>query len=340
MFAPANETVEKYGRPSCYTTIAWRTLLSSNQNLVIGVTLSLTVIPAIVLNSAYCYALYNTKQLRKKSKLLVFLQSLSDFFFGAISIPISVIVYTAYGKIRCCWLERLAMFLGQTNGHISLYLLIIIAMQRYFAVRPRQGNSNNRLVKFALLSFKGLAVIVCIVIIWSIFNGLVSVYFFGYLNSSIPNIIVMILRSLIVLLTYIIYFRLYFSVKKHQREMTANQRHSSKLSHVKIINKNYSSFLKTVSMVLILNAIAYIPVTIADCWTGYYTFRNVYAPRTTRFIYYLVHFTLFLNSSLNTAIFLFRDGASRAFLRKKLCEIRVKAKDLGIKTQSQVPPNC
>ena len=333
----ANETVQRYRKPSCYTTVAWRTLLSPNQNLTIGVTMSLTVIPAIVLNSAYCYALYKTRQLRKKSKLLVFLQSVSDFFFGAISIPCSVILFTAYGNIRCCWLERLAMFLGQTNGHISLYLLITIAMQRYFAVRPRHGNSNNRLIKFVLLSFKGLAVVACIVIIWSIFNGLVSVYFFGYLNSSIPNIIVMILRSLIALLTYIIYFRLYFSIKKHQREMAGNQRHSSRSSHVKIINKNYSSFLKTVSMVLVLNAISYFPVLVADCWTGYYTFRNIYAPRIIRFMYYIVHFTLFLNSSLNTAIFLFRDDVSRAFLWKKLCEIRVKVNKLGAKRQSQDP---
>ena len=326
----SNHTVQKYGKPTCYTTVAWRTLLTPNQNLTIGVTMSLTVIPAIVLNSAYCYALYKTRQLRKKSKLLVFLQSVSDFFFGAISIPCSVILFTAYGNIRCCWLERLAMFLGQTNGHISLYLLITIAMQRYFAVRPRHGNSNNRLVEFALLSFKGLAVVVCIVIIWSIFHGLVSVYFFGYLNSGIPNILVMILRPLIALLTYTIYFRLYFSVRKHQRDMTANLETSSRLVHAKAIKRNYSSFLKTVSMVLIVNVLSYIPILIADCWTGYYTFRNIYAPRIIRFIYYIVHFTLFLNSSLNTAIFLFRDVDSRAFLREKLCGKRAELEEIRL----------
>ena len=331
MKSPPIPPFHNYRKPTCYTTIAWRTMLSPNQNLIIGLTMSLAIIPAILLNSAYCYALYSTKQLKRKSKLLVFLQSASDLFFGAISIPGSVILFIAFGNIRSCWLERLVMFIGQTNGHISLYILMVIAMQRYFAVRPRLGSSNNALAKFLLLSRTGLAITIFIVVVWSTFNGLVSVYFFGYLNSTIPNIMVMVLRSFIVLLIYIIYFRLYFSIKSHQRDMTERNRSPSEISQVECCKRSrkYSSFLKTVSLVLIVNAGSYVPLVAADCWTGFYTFRNVYSPKDIRFAYYLLHFTVFLNACLNTAIYLFRDNASRAFLRKRLCNKRRRVEEIG-----------
>ena len=333
-----NETILGYRKPYCYTTVAWRTLLSSNQNLAIGITNSLTILPSILLNSAYCYALFKTEQLKKKSKLLVFLQSVSDFFFGAISIPMSVILFAAYGNTRCCWLERVAMFIGQTNGHISLYLLMLIAMQRYFVVRPQLGSSRSRLASAVFLSFKGLKIAVMCIVSWSTFTGLVSVYFFGHFKSTVLNITVMVLRSLFALLTYIFYFRLYFSVKKHQRKMTLNKKNAPEMNHFEAVNRKYRSCLKTVSLVLIANAVSYVPVLVADCWTGYYTFRDVYAPQMVRFSYYLVHFTLFLNCSLNTAIFLYRDGVSRAFLRRKLCGDRTKVKEIQPKKSHDLFP--
>jgi len=333
----ANETTLGYRKPYCYTTVAWRTMLSSNQNIAIGITNSLTILPAIVLNSAYCYALFKTGQLKKKSKLLVFLQSTSDFFFGAISIPLSVILFTVYGNTRSCWLERIAMFIGQTNGHISLYLLMLIAMQRYFVVRPQLGSSRNRFANVVFLSFKGLKIAVLCIVSWSAFTGLVSVYFFGHLKSTILNITVMVLRSLLAIMTYIFYFRLYFSVKKHQRKMTSNRRKALETSHFETVERKYRSCLKTVSLVLIANAISYIPVLVADCWTGYYTFRDVYAPQMVRFCYYLLHFTLFLNSSINTVIFLYRDGVSRAFLRRTVCGDRTKVKEFPPRKSREFP---
>ena len=313
-----NETFSTYQKPHCYTTVAWRTILLPNQNLAIGLSYSATVIPAVLLNSVYCCVLYKTKQLKKKAKLLVFLQSFSDFLSGLFSIPGSVVLFAVYGNTRCCSFERILMFFGQANGHLGFYLLIMIAIQRYFACKPL-GKFNNRFVRFSLFTFKGLKITVVLVIMWSIFHGLVSVYFFGHVKSTVLNIMVMVIRTLVLVLTYIIYFRLYFSIKEHQRDMAASKDDLDESYIGSPTNKKYSAFVKTVYLVLIAYAVSFVPILVADCWTGYFTFRNVYAPRLARFIYYLAHCTFFFNSSINTAIYLYRDEDSIAFLKKKLC---------------------
>ena len=309
-------------KPSCYTTVAWRMILSPDQNLAIGVSYSFCILPTVILNAALCFALYKTKQLGKTSKFLVFLLSLSDCLSGIISVPGSVILFTLYGNARNCWYERGLMFFGQTNGHFSLYIIMTIAIQKYLNVRPtfKKGNS---FFGGMLESNRGLKVIVSICFCWSIFHGLVSVYFFGYVTSTIPNKILMVLRSVIVIVIYIFYFRLYFSIKRYLKKKDSCKSIED-ISAATALNdqrkkvKNmFSGFFRTVYFVLIAFAISYLPVILMDTWTGYYTlFKKTAAPNLPRFLYFLAHSTLFFNCAVNAFLFLRRDGEVSKFYSK------------------------
>lgn len=328
-----NLTSVMYRKPYCYTTVSWRTMLSPNQNLAIGLCYSVTIIPAVLFNSAFCYALYKTDQLKKKSRLLVFLISLSDLLSGLFIIPASVVLFTVYGNSRVCLFERLLMLCGQTNGHLSLYLLILLAIQRYFAVSPNAGVISNRFVNAALFSSNGLKLVLATAVIWSLFHGLVSIYFFGQVTSTIPNIMVMTIRAVLLILTYVLYFRLYFTMRRHQMAMAEYRGPSKHPSPVQqaLIEKWFDAFSTTIFLVLVVYAISFTPVIVTDCWTGFYTFRNVYAPDLARFMYYLLHSTLFLNSSLNAAVFLYRDETSRSFLRQIFLSNKPNADTVALK---------
>lgn len=317
LHAELNETFWTYERPFCYTTVAWRTVLSANQNIAIGASYSIAILPSILLNSALSYALYKTGQLKKKSRLLVCCLSLSDLFSGLVTIPGSAVLFAVYGKTRICHFERPFLFVGQVNGHFSLYVLVLIAMQRYFAVKPRTALSHNRIVEFAFFSNKGLAVVLAFVFAWSVLHGLVTVYFFGHVKSGAPNLFMVIVRAIFLIVTLFLYFRLYYSIRQHRVSMASN--HTSVLGHASSahtlpMKRNYDTFSRTLFLVLVAFIISYIPVILTDCWTGYYTFKKMQVPNTARFCFYLSFSTLYLFSTLNTAIFLRRDKAAMSIL--------------------------
>lgn len=320
---PGNETqTNSLQKPSCYTTVAWRMILSPDQNLAIGVSYSFCILPTVILNAALCFALYKTKQLGKTSKFLVFLLSFSDCLSGLISVPGSVILFTLYGNTRNCWYERGLMFFGQTNGHFSLYIIMTLAIQKYFNVRPT-FNKGNSCFEGLLESKRGLNVVVLICFGWSIFHGLVSVYFFGYVTSTIPNKILMVLRSVIVIVIYIFYFRLYFSIKRYLKKKDKSKSMQDVSATTSLNNqrekvkKLYNGFFRTIYFVLIAFAVSYVPVISMDTWTGYYTlFKKTAAPNLPRFLYFLSHSTLFFNCAVNAFLFLRRDEAVSKFYSK------------------------
>ncbi len=214
-----------------------------------------------------------------------------------------------FGHTRVCWLELTSLFLGQTNGHFSMYLILAIATQRFLKIKY-----GMKRLFIATKSGSWTLAVTCFV--WSVCHGLVSTYFFDQLKSRVPNIIMMVIRSVIVLTIYICYFLLYRSVSQ-QVKVTAKWNKSS--DTVQGLSKSRNSvptFFKTVFLILIGLAACYIPLLIMDLWTGFYTLiEDKAAPQWPRFLYYLMHAPFFVNSSLNAAIYVYRNKDCKDYLK-------------------------
>ena len=343
---------------SCYTTVAWRIILSSAQLKTVAASVSVLILPTILLNFAVCIALFKTKQLKSSSRFLVFVLSVSDLIAGIFTIPLTVILFTLFGNTRSCWFERMLVFVGGVNGHFSLYIILAIAIQRYLKIKASPKSSV--ILARAFQSKSGLRVLVFACGVWSILHGLVSVYFFGAKTNNIPNIIMMFLRTIIMLIIYVYYFRLYFTIKKHvqnrarwqqpgkqqrqqkqkqqqphEKQQQPQQKQQQQPAQLEMKARStsgpnvYDAFFKTVFLILVIFAVCYVPVLAFDVWTGYYTLiRKTAAPQLSRFLYFLAHCPMFMNSTLNAAVFLYRDKNARDYIMNQLgCASSVDVKE-------------
>ena len=287
---------------TCYTSLAWRIILTNKQSTTIAVCYAVTIFPIVLLNSALCFALYTTGKVAKASRFLIFILSLSDCMTGLVTIPASVVLTTALSHKRNCWLEMSVMFFGQSNGHFSFYITMAIAMQRYLKVTPSLKFIGT--FRESVLSLTGLKVATLVLLLWSFCHGLVSTYFFGHVKSTVPNMTMVVVRLLILVIVYVCYFRMYWSIKRHVNEEPLQ--HSQSLQ--KHGQKTYKKFVKTVSLILIILAVTFLPALATDMWTGYYTLiKNTAAPRLPRFLYYLSFTAIYSNGIFNAIMFLRAD---------------------------------
>ena len=299
----------------CYTTVAWRIILTKSQSIAIAVSYSFMILPAILSNTALCVALYKTGRLVKISKCFVFMLSLSDTISGLVTMPGSVILSSAFSHQRCCWLERTVMFIGQTNGHFSFYMILTIAVHRYIKIRPM----NNYCIEYLSENTSVKAVFVGS-LSFSIIHGLASTYFFGALTTNIPNIFMLVVRAGILAIVIVLYLLLYLSIKQQIKMSSMLQNFTNEQSASESLetrrNKRYSRGFFTISLVLVILVMSYLPVVVTDIWTGSYTFRGVAAPQILRFLYFLSYTTIFANCSFNAMVFLYRDKDSMEYIRR------------------------
>ena len=317
MFISMNSSEVFLSNLTCYTVVAWRIILTDSQLDIIAASIALLILPVIATNTFLCIALYKTRQLQGCSKILIFGLSISDCFCGIVVMPAVVTMLTVYGHKRVCWLERLAMILGQSNGHFSLYILLSLALQRLVKAKPSTVHSSFLYRLFWTKS--GLTIIFITCSALALLHGLVSVYFFGFVTSNIPNIVMLITRVLITVSIYIVYFYLYFSIKRYvarsvgflDTKSTSGGNATGRRQQLA-----YNVFFKTVALIMIVFVVCYLPLIVTDALTGYYTLlKRTATPRQLRFLYYLFHSIFFMNSVINAAIFIHRDQNIRLYLK-------------------------
>ena len=309
-----SESEISISRPDCYTAVAWRIYLTKKQNLILSICYGSTVIPVVVLNSFLCYALSTQRQWKKQSKVLIFLLSVSDALMGFLSIPGTIILTSIFSHQRHCLIERLVVFFGQANGHFSFYISLAIATQRF--VKLQCSYLGMRI--FTRISFteSGMTTILWCVFLLSCAHGLVSTYFFGLVSTPVPNIVMMVLRGIILVLIQFCYYRVYIGVKNHIKRNPVSNGNESMNSGQKNENQRpnkalYSKTNRTVLCIMVLLVLSYLPATVADIWTGYYSlFLGTEAPILPRFAFYLSFTTIFLNCALNAAVIIYHDWRS------------------------------
>ena len=301
-------------RPKCYTAVAWRVYLSKEQSLILSICYGSTILPVIILNTILCVRLYKHGHWQKPSKFLIFMLSFSDALMGFVSIPSTIVICTLYSHQRHCFIERAVVFFGQTNGHFSFYITLTIAMQRYSKMHWKLVDKYHLIRK--TFTKPGLNLIITLLFFLSCLHGVVSTYFFGLIESSVPNIMMMALRSSVLFITQLCYFRVYASLKRHSETMrTGNPKRSDdtsdKCTRKLPIKSACSKVNRSVLVIMIILTLSFTPAMVADMWTGYYTFiQGTASPMLPRFFFYLSFTTIFLNCASNAAVIIYQSFSS------------------------------
>ena len=300
-----------YEAYDCYSVLVWRVSLSDQQQLVLSICLGLTILPVVILNFALSFALYALGDLRNKSKFFIFVLSISDTVFGLVAVPAHVVLYTALGSERSCWFERAFLFGAQTNGHFSFYTIMAIALERYLHVTSalRYGVESRGIAGYLTRltsTTKGHCILLSIMFILSLIHGLVPTYFFGRVQSNIPNIVMVFVRFIILAAIYISYVRMYIEIRKHVR---ANRP----------LNQKHNKAFRTVVTILIIYTISFIPGMVTDFWTSYYSYvKETAAPTTLRFTYYLTFTLVYLNAAINAGVLIKANRRVLVYYKKRL----------------------
>ena len=284
-----------YMNLDCYSALVWRLYLSDQQKLALGLSSGLTIFPLVVLNFALSFALYKLGDWRKKSKFFIFVLSISDTVLGLVAVPAHLVLATALGSERSCWFERTFFFIALTNGHFSFYTFMAIALERYLHVASalRYGAESRGIAGYLTQltsTTEGHSILLVIMFILSLIHGLVPTYFFGKVQSNIPNIVVVFIRFIVLVATYILYARMYIKIREHVR---ANRP----------LNQKHKKAIRTVATILIIYTVSFIPGIVTDFSVSYYSYvKETEAPLTLWFTYYLSFTFVYLNGAINAGV--------------------------------------
>lgn len=279
----------------CYSVLVWRIYLPRYQHLTIAISFSLTILPVTLANFALSYGLYKVGDWKRKSKFFIFALGISDMLCGLVTIPSNVLFVTKLSYERVCWFEITFLFVGQANGHMSFYLLMAIALERYLNVMAalKFGETFSRRLARFVSSDRGHRILFSAIVCCSLLHGLVSSYFFNHVRSNVANYLMMGVRTVILFTIYVVYFRIYFAIKKYDND-----------SQVLAINQHRAT-LRTVITLLIIYTVCYVPCLLTDFWTSYYSYvKKSAAPSSLRFTYYLSFTLVYLNAAINAVVLL------------------------------------
>lgn len=305
----------------CYNSFLWRQQLSRTQTNVIAACLILIIPVILTANGALVFALYKTDQTKTMPNKLALLLSISDVMLGLICIPTQVFLFAKFPTTRVCLYELTSIFITQLNAHFSMYIVMIIALQRYFKVNPSL-RSRTSWVTEALHSSSGIAVLVTTAFVLSIGHGLVTTYFFNTTKSKIPNYVLMCMNMTALITVYGMYVTLFLRVRIHTRNSRqlheVNGRQATADGNPGNITY-FKDFTKTIAIILIIFAICFMPYLIMDFVTGWYSFaKKTASPQMIRFMYYISFTPGYFFSAINATILLYRNKKATVYIKQRL----------------------
>eukprot|EP00112_Aurelia_sp_Birch-Aquarium-sp1_P001220 Seg1124.2 transcript_id=Seg1124.2/GoldUCD/mRNA.D3Y31 product="hypothetical protein" protein_id=Seg1124.2/GoldUCD/D3Y31 len=313
----SNDTISDKIFKHCYNALAWRIILTKAQSFTAGVCIALVIIPTILTNGSLLIGLMKTKQRKLSCIIYIKMTAIFGCLSGTTGFLMYVLLFTIFHDRRACTFERASLFMAQVNSHVLGYLILVLAIDRYFNVRPNLRQRTG-VIKW-ILSANGSYALVTLAIILSLLHGLVTVEFFGTAKSNIGKLIMTIFNVVIAVSVYIAYLRLYFELRTHERSVKNLRSAQSSSAKVKRGSKYLHEFVKTIAVILVAGMLCYLPFITMDIWTGWYTLvRKVAAPRDVRFVYYLSVIPVFINSSINAVLLLYRNEKALKYVKRCL----------------------
>ena len=292
--------------------------LTWKENIVFGIVFCFVAAYTVLVNIALIVSLVKTRQVNKKSNVLILILSISDLVTGGVCLPFTVTMFIKYPFKRHCILEVIhqatEFFLV-----LSAYMTVTIAVDRYVNINPNLRNSGSGLPRIFSSSKIWLPLMITLGIT-SVTTAVHTVtYVFAKEIHIIAVIAIMSLALFIFLTVFILYLRFYFRIWQFTR---ASGLYSAGTSgnHASSSPRYVDKLGFTIFLILLTIIICYIPFLIITTYQAVRLRTNPASFTHTDYLLYRIFFGLFyLNSGLNAGIILFRNRKLRNYVLSSLC---------------------
>ena len=298
----------------CPNSLASRLTITTAQSYTVAGAISFLILPTLLANGLLLFV--QMRKIKSSYQMNTVITSINGCLFSVSGLPMYIALFTQYRQQRNCLLENTSIFVVQVETHVLGYTILVLAIDRYFFVRPNFGWSKS--VSLWMQTRVGLAITTSAILILSLLHGTVSINFFEGLKSTIAKVAMMLLNAIIVLVVYVAYLKLYCEIRVHEISFSNSQEQNARSQGRDRDGGGYMrEFIKTVSILLIAGIICYLPFLVMDCWTGWYTFGlKTESPQNVRFCYYLSLVPVFLYSSINASLLLYRSDEVWKVIRR------------------------
>ena len=301
----------------CRNAYMDRLILNDRQYDTITALLIVEMAVILPLNALMIKGIYKTKLVASTTWQYILLLGYAGCSLSLLVIPLNIILFTSERASRSCQLEYITIFIGQINCQFIGYLILLLALHRYWMT----VSSQKLHTFFAMTSLTSKSCIT-LAFVLSLLHGGASVNFFGTIETSLPNILMKALDAVIGIVVSVIYLRLYIKIRKcikNWRVRFKGDKGTESSIQIEALGKlptYMKSLAITISLVLLALALCYIPFIIMDSWTSWYTFyRSEKAPKSVRFAYYLTYGSVFFTAIANASVVIYRDRDLRCYMK-------------------------
>ena len=257
------------------------------------------MISNLVANLAVVYALLSTKQLRNVSMRLILYLSISDCSLAFIGQPLFIVMMTEYLDSSNCTFETVIQVVIVSSAHISGYIIILIAWDRY--VRMKYLQSNSVVIK----SWK-VHVSVVIVLFLSFLEGVIHAIGTTLEVFADMNIVQAITDILLMFVVFVAYMKTIIVIKKQKNDVNNHHDVLVNLDHV---------ITRLVSKMIVAGVVCYVPyIALTILRPSIIDKANVENRKWLHFALFLSYELIFSNASANALIFLSSNKKSRSKL--------------------------
>lgn len=316
----SNKTVHpmKY----CPNALAHRLIITKSQSYIVAISIAVIILPSFIINGLLLLTLVKTKKDALVCKIYISVSAISGLLNSVVGFPLYVVIFTTYHDTRQCLLENISICVVQIYTHTLAYAILVLAVDRYFSVRPHFGWSKSAAAW--MQSRKGSVVMCISILLLSILHGLVSVNFFTNFRNVVAKLIMIIFNAVIACGIYVAYLRLYVEINAHKNSFKGaidpDNIPTRKVRRFIKGPKYLREFIKTVAILLVAGIVCYLPFIVMDCWTGWYSLiQKTVAPPAVRFAYYVTVIPVFLHSSVNALLFLYRNEEAKQYVKRRIC---------------------
>ena len=297
-----------------------RLSLTLNQNIVVFVITVITACLTVTTNSVLAVTLWKSRQLNNSTNIYIFLLSLSDCMQGTVTMPLTSTVYLTYDKVKKCKLFISTQAFSPFNIHLSGYLILLIAFDRYITVRPSLSGNNGCLQM--LKSKQGLVALASLCFIWSV-AAAGSILIENELANKLPTICLGIIDIFAMTVIFVLYIRMYIRVWRHTKTSVVYKDKVNEEQTIKKIKCKRKSKLrfqnelaKTVLLIMIAVPVCYLPLIVSHAYVTGYSKGTI--SNRAQFVYHISFPIAYLNSFLNACIVLYRNRTLRRYLERNM----------------------
>ena len=198
----------------CMGDLSLRIDLTKSEQLVITILFSI-ISPLIVLfNGITIFLLLKLKQLHVTTNRIIFCLCISDSLIGVIVCPLWIALYTVYRNERSCIFETITVFPSITLGHFSVYMITVVAVERYIRITSPLHYQDIITVKKS-----NKIVVACGCLALCCGSVATTAFSYGYLATA--NIVLVTLATIVLCLVFFTYIRLLSRLRRYSRRRVA-----------------------------------------------------------------------------------------------------------------------